>query len=68
MRAVMDGKVDCLDGSDECPEDSFNGSVFSSRELMIRDPVLRCLIWIMGAFSIAGRMNCICDVQWVLWR
>ncbi|XP_076822943.1 uncharacterized protein LOC143469213 isoform X2 [Clavelina lepadiformis] len=66
MRAVMDGKVDCLDGSDECPEDSFNGSVFSSRELMIRDPVLRCLIWIMGAFSIAGNVAVLLETFYIM--
>ena len=56
LRKKMDGNVDCKDGSDECPRQDFENSIFSSHQFLIKAPLLRFMIWIMGIIATLGNL------------
>jgi len=55
---VYDGIVDCDDMSDECPTTSENRdeNIFSSRDHLIANPILRGIVWIMGILAFFGNL------------
>lgn len=59
LRRKFDGKNDCFDGSDECPANSFDKSIFSSREQLIDNIFLNVMVWVMGLLSVIGNTSVI---------
>ncbi|CAK8678974.1 unnamed protein product [Clavelina lepadiformis] len=53
---MLDGRQDCLDGSDECPQ-SWNENGFSSRDAMIGNPILKVILWIIAPFAFFGNIG-----------
>ena len=55
---MLDGQGDCNDFSDECPtrNDLRQENVFSSRDQLIANPILRAFVWIMGLLATVGNL------------
>nr|XP_018670728.1 low-density lipoprotein receptor-related protein 2-like [Ciona intestinalis] len=55
---VMNNRLDCSDGSDECPDDlteRYMGMVSSNYDI-IASPVLRVFLWIFGIIATVGNL------------
>jgi len=53
---IYDGRGDCSDFSDECPEVPVLEDFFSSRFQLIANPILRGIVWLMGILAFVGNI------------
>jgi len=57
---IYDGRGDCNDFSDECPEVRVLEDFFSSRFQLIANPILRGIVWLMGILAFVGNIVSLC--------
>nr|XP_039257079.1 low-density lipoprotein receptor-related protein 2-like isoform X3 [Styela clava] len=62
--SVMNGKQDCDDNSDECPDNWNDENPLSSPEEMIKLPFLRHFIWFMACIAILGNIGVIIETYY----